>query len=442
MRTRARFTGLPLLIVAVGAGLLFAHDAGQRSPSRTSFPGETATVIPDGRTIVVGGEGSEDRLAFRDAETGALAPAASGLLAPRAWHSATMLPDGRVLVYGGLGAGGAAMAGGQLIDPATLGVEPVAFGALQARSHHTATLLTDGSVLIVGGLSARGAVLDEAALWNPLLGTVQILERGLRTARRDHTATLLADGRVLVWGGTDVFGNPVVDGETFDPATASFHLDALTPRRQVPSRPVILAGSLPEAGAVGVATNAIVALRFSDRVRASSASAETVTVSGPEGTRIAKVVPAEDGRLVFVTPAAPLSADTAYRVTASGLLDVDGGLVPPAALAFTTSAAPLENGERWDPRSTDLAEWQTRRGRSPLQDLPPLRAREGETALAGQVLTLDGRALANFTLEIEGTAARTDGTGRFLLRRVPTGRRVLEMDGSSASSPNRVYGFF
>lgn len=37
------------------------------------------------------------------------------------------------------------------------------------------------------------------------------------------------------------------------------------------------------------------------------------------------------------------------------------------------------------------------------------------TALAGQVLRLDGQPLADVTLEMEGPTAETDRTGRFLL---------------------------
>jgi len=415
------------LAVAIGAGFLFARESVDVAPGRPSVPGQTATALPDGRSFGIGGVGSE---------------VAGAHLDPCAWHTATMLPDGRILVIGGVGADGIAKSGGQLVDPTTLEVEPVALGALQARSHHTATLLTDGSVLIVGGSSRAGRALNDAALWNPLLGTLQILDRGLRTARRDHTATLLADGRVLVWGGTDSFGHPILDGETFDPASGRFQVDPLSPRQRPAVRPVIFSGSLPERGAVDVATNAVVALRFSDRLRPQSANAESVTLSGPEGVRVAKVVPAEDGRLVFVTAAAPLAPNAVYRVNASGLIDVDGGSVPASAFDFTTSAAPVEDEESWIPGAEGSADWQSRRPRSPLQDLPPLRARDGETALAGQVLTLDGRGLSNVTLEIDGVAARSDGTGRFLLTRITAGRKVLEMDGASANTPSRTYGFF
>ena len=59
--------------------------------------------------------------------------------------------------------------------------------------------------------------------------------------------------------------------------------------------------------------------------------------------------------------------------------------------------------------------WRTNRPPSPWESLPPLTAPPGQTAIAGRVLTLDGRPLPDVTLADGATSVRTDRTGRFLL---------------------------
>ena len=81
----------------------------------------------------------------------------------RSLHSATMLKDGRVLVVGGSNARGN-MATTELYDPST-GIWTPA-GVLDAgRAVHTATLLKDGRVLIVGG------GVDVVETFDPYSGT-------------------------------------------------------------------------------------------------------------------------------------------------------------------------------------------------------------------------------------------------------------------------------
>jgi hypothetical protein len=56
-------------------------------------------------------------------------------------HTATLLPDGKVLVVGG---------GAELYDPST-GSWTATANMNAAHTGHTATLLPDGKVLVVGG---------------------------------------------------------------------------------------------------------------------------------------------------------------------------------------------------------------------------------------------------------------------------------------------------
>ena len=76
--------------------------------------------------------------------------------------TATLLRDGRVLVVGGFSAGGAGVqASAELYDPAT-GRWTVTASLRTPRRNHTATLLADGRVLVAGGFGMAGAETQSA----------------------------------------------------------------------------------------------------------------------------------------------------------------------------------------------------------------------------------------------------------------------------------------
>jgi len=163
----------------------------------------TTTLLPNGRVLVAGGSdtgGGEPLRPVRSAElydpssgtwtaTGALGLARFG-------HTATLLPDGRVLVVGGFDAGAKAIERPELYNPATGQWSPAT--ATTARTLHTATLLPNGKVLVAGGNDS--VVFKSAEVFDPASGSWTPAAE-LREGRTDHTAVLLADGRVLVSGG-------------------------------------------------------------------------------------------------------------------------------------------------------------------------------------------------------------------------------------------------
>src|SRR5436190_1071389 len=85
--------------------------------------------------------------------TGSLATA-------RASHSATLLPNGQLLVVGGYDGSGA-LASAELYDPAT-GLWSATASMATPRSGPTATLLPNGQVLVAGGF--YGPALASAEL--------------------------------------------------------------------------------------------------------------------------------------------------------------------------------------------------------------------------------------------------------------------------------------
>lgn len=115
----------------------------------SSLSGQTATLLPDGRLLLIGGKTAEGLVAnafIRDAVSSSTTQVADGLHQPRAWHSATLLPDGTVLVWGGIGTNGI-VSGAELFHPKTQTFEPFSLSGLTPRAYHTATVLSDGRVL-------------------------------------------------------------------------------------------------------------------------------------------------------------------------------------------------------------------------------------------------------------------------------------------------------
>jgi RHS repeat-associated protein len=107
------------------------------------------------------------------------------------------------------------------------------------------------------------------------------------------------------------------------------------------------------------------------------------------------------------------------------------------------SYRPRGSGQ-WLPTAADRrgGSWGVGLAPSPWAKLAAMRAPAAATALAGQALKLNGLPLAGLRVSVEDTyvAAKTDATGRFLLRGIPAGHDVLVIEGGLIAG--RRYGTF
>jgi RHS repeat-associated protein len=409
-------------------------------PSNTAQAGQSATLLPNGDLLLAGGQDATGHatsaLWLRDAR-GNDRQLQSALLAARTGHTATVLPDGTVLVLGGIGADGRLVQSAEIFDPQTESSQLLSSGIPVARVFHTATLLTDGRVLIAGGVDENGGVLPRAELWDARRQTVTAIA-GAPSARRNHAAALLPDGRVLLMGGKDESGNSLSSGEVFDPQSQTFSSVADF-RALLPGNPQlgIARAFSPQDGAADVPVDALVSLRFSRALRMESINDQTIVLNGPFGMVEAKIAGAEAGMLAFITPQSPLLPGTTYLVRLSGAVAPDGNSVAFREFTFTT-AGDAPQTDAWNP----TLDWMTHNPPSTWQNMPPLQARAGVTALAGQVLKLDGTPLARVRLQIGAQSAFSDGTGRFLIQGLPAGHSAMLIFGDSANTALRKYGVY
>jgi len=101
------------------------------APSNPPYEGATLTVLQDGRVLLAGGTvlsdspprgGPTAHAELYDPDRGTWSPTAD-MVSPRSGHTATLLRDGRVLVVGGITRAGA-LATAELYDPRTGAWQP------------------------------------------------------------------------------------------------------------------------------------------------------------------------------------------------------------------------------------------------------------------------------------------------------------------------------
>jgi RHS repeat-associated protein len=307
-----------------------------------TVPGQTATLLPDGRWLMIGGEVSgqlSNRIEFKSSTQEEAFPAT--LFQARRGHTATVLPTGAVLVVGGTGSDGELIQNVELIDLGEGAVIELASTGLGARTQHTATVLTNGQLLIAGGRDAEGNVLSSAQLWDPRTGTL-ITDSNLQIARFAHEAGVLSSGESLLWGGRSASSQILNNGEIYNPSTNVFEgpvgqndarvLSLSATSTQAPS----VADTVPPNDALDVPLDSLLGIRFSRPLPMAQLNATHIVLVGPAGSIAGTVVGAERGMLAFFTPSMELSPATTYTLFISGLVDAAGRVVPSTSIRITT----------------------------------------------------------------------------------------------------------
>jgi Galactose oxidase, central domain len=186
--------------------------------------GHTATLLKDGKVLIVGGGDATAELFDPASGTSSF----TGVpVMGRLGATATLLSDGRVLIAGGLGLTAGPdghlplLNTAEIFDPAT-GTFGSTGTMVQARQQHIATLLEDGKVLIAGGYFGYICFTASAELFDPATGTFS--PTGFMLSERvGHTATLLASGEVLVVGGSNGCAPDAADDPPWDPLFAELY---------------------------------------------------------------------------------------------------------------------------------------------------------------------------------------------------------------------------
>lgn len=307
--------------------------------------GQSTTLLPDGRWLLLGGEGKNHKalaLATVIAPDGKSQVLPVQLATVRTSHSATLLPDGTVLIIGGTDGAGEVISTLQRFDIATGQFGAPEESALLPRRGHTATVLMDGRLLIAGGADARGNAVYEAEIYDPVTKAIERFNPKLDAPRLNHIATLLPSADVLLWQGLDAENQKREDGELYEFASQRFNAlskaataDAIR-EAKAPEVAAIMA-TRPEANDPSAPVDQPVVIRFNQPMAVSSLNSSTVTLMGPHGAVPVKIVPVEQGMLAFVKPTIDLLPDSRYNLFLDGVKSWNGKALAFNSFGFTTA---------------------------------------------------------------------------------------------------------
>jgi hypothetical protein len=179
------------------------------SPMNVARARHTATLMPDGTILAVGGEsisGTTPLSSVESFDPRTLAwTVKASLPIPLFDHAAVLLQNGNLLVVGGQTTSGPSAAvyeyspsGNSWTTKASMNA-----GGPGPLYQHTATELFDGRVLVAGGNNGGGETTS-SYFYDPNANTWTATLGSLNTARYGHTATLLPNDTVMISGGYSI----------------------------------------------------------------------------------------------------------------------------------------------------------------------------------------------------------------------------------------------
>lgn len=362
---------------------IFSDNVVQASPfvAGDGRAGHTATPLPDGRVLLVGGAvltapgagvgGSHIRsvhasVEIYDPRTGYFDPALDArgnplsLAVPRTGHEALVLPSGAILIIGGLtqDSGEPAIVSTravELITPLPDGRFTIAETAsLNTPRAGAASVVRDkNSIIVTGGYNrTRGGTdvaLDTAELFDISANVFLNLPGTMSTPRYHHTAALVG-AAVFIAGGTDGT-QALADVEIFNtqnqtwvplaPMAEPRHSHAMLRLSMQNGRYLLIAGGHPEASVASVPHHSY---EIFDTVRGTWATpTEATGMNNPRASF--ELVELRDGAVLAIGGLGllPGTADTLVSISAVERLE------PPASGAGVGNFGPLFQAVDTDP---------------------------------------------------------------------------------------------
>lgn len=457
--------------------VLFDPRTGQRQTLSTTLQharsGHSATLLPDGRVLILGGVGSDGKVvSVAEVFSPVLqttSPFAELTLTPRAGHSTAVLTDGRLLVVGGIGADGKLVNTAQLWDPRSGEIVPLSLPAGGARRDASARLLLDGTVLIQGGRDESGAVITSALLYRSNQQPLEIIsaaEAAQLTQAADQAGLLLLADSIPAAEATDVspqallslrFSHPVDVTSVNDRTILLVGPSGAVDITVIPTQGGMLAFVTPKIPLLPATRYTLFVDGVIDangqKLPLEAIGFGTARLSPGSSTGTGSAPPGTGG----ATGTVPVARPVTPAPTATGAGEDDELFIPTAA----------HRGGRWrtgkvipdavrglldrDSRVRNKIEARRARGadrtafgsvRSVSTRTASATTSTGATGVAGTVLRLNDRPLANVTITIGTRSTRTDADGRFSLTGIAPGRYEIVVDGASANQAGRVYAKF
>lgn len=285
--------------------------------------GHSATTLVDGRVLILGGRDAHgDSVSTGliidprpdpftdnryDATAATVTSLGSVLQVPRAGHTATLLADGRVLIIGG-GNGTLDLASIEVFDPSAATSTLLPISLATARRHHTATLRSDGGIVVIGGRAGL-SFLSSIEHVRSSLDDVEPAEV-IELARAGHTATVIRDGEILIAGGVTDSG-PTAHTE-------------LGPEPAADDTAPTVVGTDPVDDDTDVARGIVIGVRVSEPLEPATVNGQSISLSNSSGALLAASIGISDhDSLIAIQPAALLAGDT-YTVWLNGIADRAG----------------------------------------------------------------------------------------------------------------------
>ena len=134
----------------------------------------------------------------------------------RVYHTATQIPDGRIVIIGGSGAAGEVFPQTiDLFDPLTERFTVAATKLPVPRISHQAVLMNDGRIALIGGGGS-----DNIDIYDPIADTLTENVMVFEHERREFTALAVGNGKILIFGGyNNDTGQPMQSPKMIDTLT-------------------------------------------------------------------------------------------------------------------------------------------------------------------------------------------------------------------------------